>query len=293
MSVPSSCAHRSLDTWPCHLMTRHWRAKSCGCHRHTSKKKGKIAVKSASSFPMNLGSNDTSPQLMHLPVIWNMAVPPDDTTLAYKCLRMSTSHSVRKEMTWIPLAPFPVNLAGPTVSIFGANSDDVSVWELARLLLGGRLELCVVVHTNVAQFLGDVPSSLPLCGCSERVPSVSEVLHEILCKITASHVRDGVMQSATFVDTVCDTSVVRPATHRTVWVAMYMADTLNVSNLVCVKRSRIAFVFRGASVSKTGLSSGATLRSFAECVMPDFLHVVPQNPNTDAPWRRVSASQRT
>ena len=45
---------------------------------------------------------------------------------------------------------------------FGANSDDVPVWELAGLLLVSRFELCVVIHTNVAQFLDDIPSNLPV-----------------------------------------------------------------------------------------------------------------------------------
>ena len=34
--------------------------------------------------------------------------------------------------------------------------------------------------------------------------------------------------------TAYDTSVVRPETYRTVWIALYMAGTLNASNLVCV-----------------------------------------------------------
>ena len=38
----------------------------------------------------------------------------------------------------------------------GANSDDISVWELASLLLVSRFELCVLIRTNVAQFLVDI-----------------------------------------------------------------------------------------------------------------------------------------
>ena len=37
-------------------------------------------------------------------------VPPDDTILAYKFLRMSTSHFVWREVSWIPLTPLPVTL---------------------------------------------------------------------------------------------------------------------------------------------------------------------------------------
>ena len=62
-------------------------------------------------------------------------------------------------------------------------------------------ELCVVIHTKVT--LCDIPSNLPHCGRSETVPSLSEVLQEILCIITASQAKGGVMQSVTFVDGHC------------------------------------------------------------------------------------------
>ena len=52
-------------------------------------------------------------------------------------------------------------------------------------------------------FLNGIPSNVPVCGGSERVPSVSEDLHQILCKITTSYMKDGVMQSVTFVDGHC------------------------------------------------------------------------------------------
>ena len=116
---------------------------------------------------------------------------------------MSTSHF----LTWIPLVPLRVKLGWNNIGAtetFGANSDHVSVYELAGLLLVSRFEL----YTNVAQFLGDIPSNLPLCG-----PSVSEVLHEKLCKITASHTKDGVMQSVTFLDGHCVRHVRRAFRH--------------------------------------------------------------------------------
>ena len=59
---------------------------------------------------------------------------------------------------------------------FGANNDDVSVWELVGFLLDGfrrRSELCVVIRANVAPFLFDLTSNIPLCGGSERVPLLS------------------------------------------------------------------------------------------------------------------------
>ena len=103
--------------------------------------------------------------------------------------------------------------------------------EFAGLLLVNyrSRELCVVIHANVAQFLCDIPSNLPLCGGSER-----------LCKITASHAKDGVMQSVTIVDGHCVRHV-----RRAVWVAMCMAGTLNVSNEAQAAACSAGLVFGG------------------------------------------------
>ena len=46
-----------------------------------------------------------------------------------------------------------------------ADRDDVSVWELVGLLrvdFRNRFQLCVVIQTNVPQFLDDIPNNLPL-----------------------------------------------------------------------------------------------------------------------------------
>ena len=84
---------------------------------------------------------------------------------------------------------------------FGGDRDDVSVWELEGLRLvnfRNRIELCVVTQTNAARLLYDIWNSLRLCGGRERAPSLSEDLHEMLCKNTASQAKDGVIQSVTF-----------------------------------------------------------------------------------------------
>ena len=39
---------------------------------------------------------------------WNMFVALDNTTLTYQFLRVSTSHFVGEEVSWIPLARLPV-----------------------------------------------------------------------------------------------------------------------------------------------------------------------------------------
>ena len=45
--------------------------------------------------------------------------------------------------------------------------------------------------------------AISFCGGGERVSSLSEDLHQILCRITASQTRDGVRQSVRFVDGHC------------------------------------------------------------------------------------------
>ena len=74
----------------------------------------------------------------------------------------------------------------------GAERDDVSVWELVGLVLvvtsRDRFELCVVVKRHVAKFLFDITTDLPLCGGHERVPPVSEELHQRVLNISASQI---------------------------------------------------------------------------------------------------------
>merc|ERR1719464_506755 len=50
--------------------------------------------------------------VMRSPIPANMVVPPERTTLAYKSLRMSTSHFIIdwKVVSWMPLASLPMKL---------------------------------------------------------------------------------------------------------------------------------------------------------------------------------------
>ena len=52
-----------------------------------------------------------------------------------------------------------------------------------QILVGtfrGRFELCFVDKRNVAKFLFDIMTDLTLCGGRERVPALSEDLHQII-----------------------------------------------------------------------------------------------------------------
>ena len=58
------------------------------------------------------------PFVMCSTTLWKMVAPPDNTTLAYKTLRMPTSHFMMlwKEVSWNPLASLPVEPGWKTLS---------------------------------------------------------------------------------------------------------------------------------------------------------------------------------
>merc|ERR1711874_965837 len=58
------------------------------------------------------GASAVNSFVMRSPMPANMVVPPDKTTLAYKSLRISTSHFMMdwNVVSWIPLASFPTKL---------------------------------------------------------------------------------------------------------------------------------------------------------------------------------------
>merc|ERR1719359_1711370 len=58
------------------------------------------------------GARAVSSFVMRSPIPVNMVVPPERTTLAYRSLRMSTSHFMMdwKVVSWMPLASLPTKL---------------------------------------------------------------------------------------------------------------------------------------------------------------------------------------
>merc|ERR1719172_322435 len=58
------------------------------------------------------GARAVSSLVIRSPMPWNIVVPPERTTFAYKSLRMSTSHFMIdwKVVSWIPLASLPMKL---------------------------------------------------------------------------------------------------------------------------------------------------------------------------------------
>merc|ERR1712072_571949 len=58
------------------------------------------------------GARAVSSFVMRSPMPWNIVVPPESTTFAYKSLRMSTSHFMMdwNVVSWIPDASLPMKL---------------------------------------------------------------------------------------------------------------------------------------------------------------------------------------
>merc|ERR1711904_676480 len=58
------------------------------------------------------GASAVSSFVMRSPMPWNMVVPPERTTFAYRSLRISTSHFMMdwNVVSWMPLASFPMKL---------------------------------------------------------------------------------------------------------------------------------------------------------------------------------------
>ena len=171
------------------------------------------------------------------------------------------------------------------------DSDDVSVWELAGLLLASRFELCVEIRASVARFIFDITSNLPHCGSSERVPSLSEVLQEILCMITASQIqtKDGVRQSVTFVDGHCVRHTVTRIHHEARRPSRNVQDKLarhvhgvHVENLEHDLRHAlsVSLEVQRNFREQNGILFIRNPEFVVERVMQDFLHVVPIRDDT-------------
>merc|ERR1711983_25812 len=117
---------------------------------------------------------------------------------------------------------------------FVANGDDLSIGQFVGFFQGGGgsggCHFLFEVKSNIAELFLDVTDNFALSGGGERVASLGEDLHEVVSELTSSQVQteDGV---------------------------------LKVSNMIWVIFSRLAFGLSGASVKRTGCSSGATRSS--------------------------------
>ena len=94
-----------------------------------------------------------------------------------------------------------------------ANGDDLAIRKFVTLLEGGRvgsgLELLFEIEGDVTKFLLNVPNDFTLSGCMEGVAALSQILDQVLGKVTSGKIEteDSVGECETLVngDSVGDT----------------------------------------------------------------------------------------
>merc|ERR1719262_1032416 len=189
-----------------------------------------------------------------------------------------------------------------------ANRDDVAVRELIGLLLVRaltcRLHLAVKVKCNVAEFLFHITYDLTLRRSSERVTSLSENLHHVLCQIAACQVKseNRVWQGIALVDRHRVRNAITRVHHDPSGAARGIQGEhcldrnihgWHIEGLKHDLRHPFAIGFR----VQWGFSQQhrVLLRSHAElvveCVVPNLLHVVPIRDN--AMLNRILQGQDT
>ncbi|KAJ0000756.1 hypothetical protein NQD34_005776, partial [Periophthalmus magnuspinnatus] len=141
-----------------------------------------------------------------------------------------------------------------------ADGDDLSVGQLVALLQrrggGCSVHLLLEVQGNVAQLLLDVTNNFPL-GCGgERVATLCQDLHEVVCEVAAGQVQtqDGVGQSIALVDGHC------------------------VGHTITGVHDNTGGTTRGIQGQHS--LDGNVHGGGVEGVMPDLLHVIPVGHNT-------------
>merc|ERR1719414_1146415 len=127
-----------------------------------------------------------------------MVVPPDRTTLAYRSFLIHITLHDGLESGVVDASCFLANEAGLEENLrasetLTSHSDDVSIRQLICFLLLRALccllHLSVEIQRNVRKLLLDVPDNLPLrCG-GERVTTLCQDFHHVLCEVTACQVQ--------------------------------------------------------------------------------------------------------
>ena len=163
--------------------------------------------------------------------------------------------------------------------------------------MGGGLEFLLKIERNIAKFLLDVPDDFTLGGGMEGITTLSQVLDQVLRKITTSKVetKDGVGKSETFVDgdSVGDTITgVQDDTSGTTG-SVEGQDCLNSdieSGSIEGLKHDLGHLFtvglgvEGSLSEQDGVLFGSNTEFIIESVMPNLLHVVPVGDDTVLDW---------
>merc|ERR1711981_706010 len=198
-----------------------------------------------------------------------MVVPPDMTVLAYKSLRMSTSHFMMElwVVSWTPQDSIP-------------KKDG---WKRAS---GARKRSLPMVITWPS-------GNSTLGGGGERVASLGEDLHEVVGELTASQVQteDGVGESITFIDwdgvgyTITRVHDNTSGTSRSVEGKYSLDGNIHCWHVEGLEHDlghlfTVSFWVEGSFSQEYGLLFWCNTELIIEGVMPDFLHIIPVGDDT-------------
>lgn len=178
-----------------------------------------------------------------------------------------------------------------------ANGNNLTIGKLIGLLqagaLGGSLNLLLEVEGNVAELLLDITDDFSLGSGGEGVATLSQDLHQVVGKITASHVNtsNGVGKSETLVDgddvsdTITRVENNTGGTTRGIQGQDGLDGDVESGGVECLKDDLCHLLTVGLGVDgslseQNGVLLGSDTKLVIEGVMPDLLHIVPVGDNT-------------
>merc|ERR1712055_723832 len=182
-----------------------------------------------------------------------------------------------------------------------ADGDDLTVGKLIRLLKGGggssSGHLLFEVKGNIAEFLLDVTDNLTLSGGGERVTTLSEDLHEIVGKLTASQVqtKDGMGKSVTFIDgNIVGDTITRVHDHtggttRGIEGKDSLDGNIHGGHVEGLKHDlshlfTVSLGVEGSLSKEDRLFLRGNTEFIVEGVVPDLLHVIPVSDDSMLHW---------
>lgn len=178
-----------------------------------------------------------------------------------------------------------------------ADGDDLTVGKLVGLLqagaLGSGLDLLLEVEGDVAELLLDITNDFSLGGGGESVTTLSQDLHQVVGKITTSHVNtsNGVRQSETLVDgdnvgnTITGVENDTGGTTGSVQGQNGLDRDVEGGSVEGLEDDLGHLLTVGLGVDgglgeQDGVLLGGNTQLIVEGVVPDLLHVVPVGDNT-------------
>merc|ERR1712024_218374 len=147
--------------------------------------------------------------------------------------------------------------------------------------------------SNIAELFLDVTDNFTLSGGGERVTSLGEDLHEVVGELTASQVQteDGMWESITFIDgdgvgyTITRVHDDTGGTSRSVEGKDSLDGNIHCRHVEGLEHDlghlfTVSFWVEGNFSQEYGLLFWCNTELIVECVMPDFLHIIPVGDDT-------------